>query len=61
MPLNDPHALLEQLDPAVIRTRIAELDRERAALVILLRAADARKRAPRPDRGGAEEVQQGAS
>jgi hypothetical protein len=56
MPLDDPHALLEQLDPAAIRARIADLDRERAAWVVLLRAADARKRPPRRDRDEVEEV-----
>jgi hypothetical protein len=45
MPLDDPHALLEQLDPAAIRVRIAELDRERAAWMVLLRAADTRRSA----------------
>jgi hypothetical protein len=56
MPPEDPCALLEQLDPAAIRHRIAELDRERAALVVLLRAADARKRVARHGRVGGEEA-----
>jgi hypothetical protein len=37
--LNDPEKLVQQLDATVIRERIDDLDRERAALVVLLRAA----------------------
>jgi hypothetical protein len=45
--------LLTDLDPADLRQRIAELDRERSALAVLLRAATARQlgRERRPGRG----------
>jgi hypothetical protein len=36
---NDPVALVRQLDAAAIRSRLEDLDRERAALLVLLRAA----------------------
>jgi hypothetical protein len=39
IPTTDPAALLRQLDPDTIRERIDALDRERAALMVLLRAA----------------------
>jgi hypothetical protein len=35
----DPVALVRQLDPAAIRARLEDLSRERAALLVLLRAA----------------------
>jgi len=35
--------ILSELDPAELRQRIAELDRERSALAVLLRAAVARQ------------------
>jgi hypothetical protein len=35
--------LLTELDPADLRHRIAELDRERSALTVLLRATTARR------------------
>lgn len=35
----DPLELVRRLDPQTIRTRIAQLDRERRALLVLLRAA----------------------
>ena len=44
--LADPVELVRQLDPNVIRNRLEELDRERDALLVLLRTA---QRA-RPDR-----------
>lgn len=36
---DDPVALVRRLDPAAIRRRLADLDNERAALRVLLRAA----------------------
>jgi hypothetical protein len=51
-----PSAILEQLDAAELRRRLAELDAERAALLVLLRAARARERrlppAPAGEKGG---------
>lgn len=49
----DAATLIESLDPEAIRYQLAELDRQRAALRTLLRAALARervaaRRAPRP-------------
>ncbi len=38
-PPPDPAALVRQLDPDIIRQRIDTLDRERQALLVLLRAA----------------------
>lgn len=38
---SDPVALIRQLDPGSIKQRIDELDRERRALLTLLRAARA--------------------
>jgi hypothetical protein len=47
----DPVALLDQLDAKQLRQRLAALDRERAAIVVLIRAASARdKNAPRARR-----------
>ncbi|MBI1913617.1 MAG: hypothetical protein HYS12_02510 [Planctomycetes bacterium] len=40
----DPQALLESLDAARLTARLRELDRERRALLVLLRAARARQR-----------------
>ena len=37
--LNDPTELVRQLDARLIRERIDALDRERQALMVLLRAA----------------------
>jgi hypothetical protein len=48
----DPLSVIEKLDPAALRQQIADLDRQRAALAILLRAAYARGRKDRP--GAAE-------
>ncbi len=42
MDATDLSKLLTELHPAELRQRIAELDRERSALAILLRAATAR-------------------
>lgn len=46
-PPTDPAELVRQLDPDTIRERIDALDRERAALMVLLRAA-IRARPDRP-------------
>jgi hypothetical protein len=35
----DPVRLVRQLDPEVIRNRLHDIDRERSALLVLLRAA----------------------
>jgi hypothetical protein len=40
----DPAAILNQLRSQELRTRLAQLDRERSALIILLRAALAQER-----------------
>jgi hypothetical protein len=40
----DPQALLAGLDADELRRRIEQLDRERSALLVLLRAARARQR-----------------
>jgi hypothetical protein len=45
-PPTDAAALVEQLDPDAIRQRLDALDRERSALLVLLRAA-IRARPPR--------------
>jgi hypothetical protein len=45
----DPVAILRQLDPDQIRERLATMERERQALLVLLRAASRNK----PDRKGA--------
>jgi hypothetical protein len=44
----DPVALVDALEPDVIRERIADLDRQSRALRVLLRAAVARERRVRP-------------
>jgi hypothetical protein len=44
----DPVALVDGLDAAAIRARIAELERQGRALRVLLRAAVARERRRRP-------------
>ena len=52
-PPNDPVALVRQLDAEAIRSRLDDLDRERAALMVLLRAAQrARRDDPDVRRGG---------
>ena len=43
MKLSDLSNLLTELSPAELRQRIAELDRERSALVVLLRATTNRQ------------------
>ncbi len=43
-PPADPVELIRQLNPEVIRNRMDELDRERAALLVLLRAAQRAQR-----------------
>lgn len=48
MDATDLSRLLTELDPADLRQRIAELDRERSALVVLLRATTARHQGRRP-------------
>lgn len=40
-PLPDPIALIRQLDPDVISARLEAMERERRALLVLLRAARA--------------------
>jgi hypothetical protein len=40
----NPNDLIEQLDPDQLATRLRDLDRDRRALLILLRAARARQR-----------------
>lgn len=53
----DAADLIERLDPQTLRDRIAELDRRRRALAILLRAAVARDRVRTVrERGAAPEV-----
>jgi hypothetical protein len=52
-PPTDPVTLVRQLDPAAIRTRLEDLSRERAALLVLLRAAQ-RARPDRPARQAKE-------
>lgn len=49
MDTTDLSRLLTELDPADLRQRITELDRERSALAILLRATAARRLGRRPD------------
>ena len=39
LPAVDPVELVRQLDPDTIRTRLEQIDREREALLVLLRAA----------------------
>lgn len=51
IPLTDPVTLVRQLDPKLIRNRLDDLDREREALMVLLRAA---QRAHREE-GGRDE------
>jgi ribosomal 50S subunit-associated protein YjgA (DUF615 family) len=46
----DPVALVRQLDPEAIRKRLAELDGEREALRVLLRAAQRARRDDTPPR-----------
>lgn len=48
----DPIQLVRQLDPVLIRQRLDDLDRERDALMVLLRAAQRAAR-PREEKGGA--------
>ena len=49
----DPVALIEQLDPEAIASRLDKLQHERQALLVLLRAARARSgpRGPRTESG----------
>jgi hypothetical protein len=47
----DPVALVDALEPAAIRARIADLERQSRALRVLLRAAVARERRARPASG----------
>jgi hypothetical protein len=42
----DPAALVRQLDADTIRNRLDDLDRERKALLVLLRAAQRARRDP---------------
>jgi hypothetical protein len=60
MDASDPINLVDQLNAAAIRERIITLDRQRAALIVLLRAAQARERSARGKRlssGESREVQ----
>jgi hypothetical protein len=43
----DPVAIVRQLDPDDIEQRLDEMEREREALIVLLRAARARRRRER--------------
>jgi len=53
LPPTDPVTLVRTLDPDEIRRHLAENDHERRALLVLLRAALARKRAEvRAGQGG---------
>jgi hypothetical protein len=56
MDATDPATLVENLDPDKIREQLAELDRQSAALRVLLRSALARQRgrAPRSPLPGKE-------
>lgn len=47
--LPDPLALVQQLDRDAIRARLDALDRERSALLVLLRAAQRMQRDVRTD------------
>jgi hypothetical protein len=42
--MENPTTIIEQLDTAQLRARLVELDQERSAVVLLLRAAVARDR-----------------
>jgi hypothetical protein len=53
-PCTDPVALVRQLDAQAIRERLDDLDRERAALRVLLRAAQRAQR--EQSRAGKEAV-----
>jgi hypothetical protein len=44
LPTTDPVELVRQLDPDAIRERLGALDRERSALLVLLRAAQRMQR-----------------
>lgn len=48
----DPVELVRQLDAGVIRNRIDDLDREREALMVLLRAAQRAQRPRQPAENG---------
>jgi hypothetical protein len=50
MDTNDLSRLLTELDPAELRQRIADLDRERSALAVLLRAVTSRQLGRRTSR-----------
>jgi hypothetical protein len=57
LPMPDPAAIIDQLDPAAIRTRLDDLKRQRSAWLVLLRAALARRRSERhrrPETSGTE-------
>jgi hypothetical protein len=55
MSTTDPVALVEQLDAAIIRRQLAELEKKRRALLVLLRAAVARERTEGATRTALEE------
>jgi hypothetical protein len=50
----DPVLLVNSLDPDAIRERLDALDRERGALMVLLRAALRVRKEPAPAREGGE-------
>jgi hypothetical protein len=52
----DPQALLQRIDSAQITDRLRELEGERRALLVLLRAANARQRGQRKTCGKPSEV-----
>ena len=49
---SDPITIIDQLDSKQLKARLAKLDRQRSALIVLLRAAIARERKERPRNGG---------
>jgi hypothetical protein len=51
-PPADPVALVRELDAEAIRSRLDDLDRERAALMVLLRAAQRAHRDRPATKGG---------
>jgi hypothetical protein len=59
-PTTDPEALLRSLDVETLLQRVYDLDAERKATIVLLRAAQKRQRAaerrpaPAANRGGAD-------
>jgi hypothetical protein len=54
--MTDATSLVKQLDMAAIRLRLDEIEAERKALVVLLRAAQAKERR-KPKQGGTANAQ----